>query len=374
MGKIPIIIIGVLIVLGGGFFAVKSLSVGGDDKSAPPETENYTVFPTSEGYNTEIPNQNSSEDTPKYSPPNGNGDYFDPDEPYTADELYDNTAPAFSDVREEDGLAETNQAQDERVELREEITQEQALPQPVEETLIITEAKVENEERTVSKYLDLIIIKGTSGPRKDEVEDENIVLSANSRNESSINITNWVFRSAVTGRNIKIERAERLFISGSAGVKEDVVIHPGGKVAFLTDRSPIGSSFIVNICSGYLRQFQDFTPSIPNKCPVSEVEILYYDGDSSIFIDNDCMNYVEDIKKCKIVDEPFPPEVSVQCQEAIVENIGYNICVNRYRNEPDFWLDDQRIYLKRTSEIWRNEREIIELIDEEGFVVDFIEY
>ena len=62
------------------------------------------------------------------------------------------------------------------------------------------------------------------------------------------------------------------------------------------------------------------------------------------------------------------------CQEAIVENIGHNICVNRYRNEPDFWTLDQRVYLKQGSEIWRNDREVIELVDDEGFVVDFEDY
>ena len=85
------------------------------------------------------------------------------------------------------------------------------------------------------------------------------------------------------------------------------------------------------------------------------------------------MDYVDKISRCSIATN-IPISLSPACQEAISQELGYNVCVNRHKNEEDFYLLDQRVYLKYGSELWRNDREIIELIDESGFIVDYIEY
>ena len=162
--------------------------------------------------------------------------------------------PAMTPVPDSDGIGSTNLAEDERKEVRAENPTPQALPQPIAETLEGVEA-----ESNTSKYKGLIEIRNSSGPKKTDVNQEHIYLSAKSNNTESINISKWKIRSAVSGRIVDIGNAERLFISGSTGSKEIVVMGPKDKVYILSGRSPIGSSFVVNKCMGYLKQFSQQT-------------------------------------------------------------------------------------------------------------------
>jgi len=263
-----------------------------------------------------------------------------------------------------------NEAKAEREEIREVIPHTQPVPQPVGETLEVVE-----DDGYTSVYAGLIELLHTkSGPASSDVNKEYIQIKSTSKNQANVNITNWSIRSSVTGRNVTIGKYEKLFYSGRAGSKEIVILAPKEKIYVLTSRSPIGSSFVVNKCIGYLTQFQDFYPTIFTNCPAPEDEILYYSKDPGIFLDNVCMDFVDKIPMCRIQTEPFPASISPSCQEAILQEINYNSCVDKHRNDEDFYSTERRIYLKYGSEIWREKREIIELIDEYGRVVDFFDY
>jgi len=198
--------------------------------------------------------------------------------------------------------------------------------------------------------------------------------TAGRNNDSSINISNWRLVSPISGKNLALGEAVHLIFSGSVNERQSVIFRPGDTAYVTTGRSPVGYSFLVNKCSGYFTQFQKFYPSLSKKCPLPKDEILDFDGDQSIFIDNQCMDFVNRIRRCTVSTAPTPLWMSSACQEAIVEEINYNSCIEKHKNDADFRVPEWRLYLRRDSELWREKREIIKLLDENGKTVDYITY
>jgi hypothetical protein len=114
---------------------------------------------------------------------------------------------------------------------------------------------------------------------------------------------------------------------------EDIYLVPGGRALISSGTSPIGASFQVNMCSGYLNEVGTFTPVLRNECP---------DGSD--------------------------------CHANAAKNHTYNACVDAHQNDPGFYSHEWRIFLGKKTELWRNSREVIELVDQEGDIVDAITY
>ena len=218
------------------------------------------------------------------------------------------------------------------------------------------------------------IAKRTTGPRSTDINKEYIELRASSKNTGVISLSGWRLRSAVSGRSVEIEEASYLPRFGEVNTELPVNLKAGDKVFVTTGRSPIGVSFRVNKCSGYYQQFQKFTPRLREQCPDPEDEILSYEGDRNIFIDNTCMDFVERIPRCEIKVSSLPFELSFTCQQAIFEEISYNSCITKHKDDSDFIQPEWRIYLKREAELWRDKREVITLLDQNGKTVDIYAY
>ena len=275
-------------------------------------------------------------------------------------------APKEKTVKKEKELTEK---QKQRA-LEKEIAQIQAELARVEEELEIIELYGEK-----SPYAGLVKMRKSSGTlRTTDVDREYIQLDAGKDNDSKIVITDWKITSSITGRTVTIPEAVHLVFSGSSGSEQPVVLNPGDRAYITTGRSPIGPSFLVNKCTGYYTQFQKFTPSISSKCPLPEDEILAYTRDQSIFIDNACMDFVDRMRKCRINTKPLPLTLSFTCQDAIIEEINYSSCVDKHKDDEDFRVPDWRIYLKRDDDLWRDKREVIKILDEEGRTVDYYSY
>jgi hypothetical protein len=375
MQAIIIVPVVVMIAVIGGFLLIGSGDAENDTtvvaENSITEKSAYPIFPKTEELYSPGGEGEEKGTTQLFIPGQDNAYKEEVTILYNDFELGIGTQPSMVDIIEEDGTKETNEAFVEREKERYVNPDDQALRQPVEETIIQTETK-EEEAITKSKYIGKISFRG-SGARN-TYEREMVELFAYSSNESSIKITGWKLRSAVSGKVAEIGKAEKLYISGYANKKESVILEPGGKVYLITGHSPIGFSFQINKCLGYIRPFHSFYPSFSTTCPDPEEEVLFYKKDPSIFIDNVCMDYIERIPRCTVPKHPLPNNLTIQCQTAIIENLGYNKCVSRHRSEEDFYLLDQRVYLGYGGELWRNKREIVELIDEDGFVIDFVKY
>ena len=143
---------------------------------------------------------------------------------------------------------------------------------------------------------------------------------------------------------------------------------PGNTAVITTGMSPLGLSFKTNKCTGYLNQFNSFSPSLPQQCPLPENEDLrsipYVPANFS------CFDFIERMSRCRLNTKPLPVTFSSECVAFISEKVGYQGCLSLHRSDADFVGTQWRIYLGRNESLWLNKRETIRLIDENGKTVD----
>lgn len=209
--------------------------------------------------------------------------------------------------------------------------------------------------------------------RSNDPANEYVTLKTSRDLEGRITISDWRIESAITLAGTVIGDATGLPFSGRVNTESPVSIGPDTTVYVITGRSPIGTSFRTNICTGYFEQFQDFSPRLDRECPLPTDELT-----TSIhadFIPNDeCIDYVEDIDQCELILTSVPVQVGSACQNFIFEALTYNGCVEAHRNDANFYNTEWYIYLDRDQELWKSSREQIHLLDENGLVVDVLTY
>lgn len=225
-----------------------------------------------------------------------------------------------------------------------------------------------------SEFENKINIKSSStGPKKTSALTEYITLNASSRNKESISITGWQLESIISKKKVTIGGATEVYVSGLVNSEPPLRLAPGESVIISTGMSPIGASFKVNKCSGYLEQFQDFSPKLSKQCPRPNDE--FEEIVSSIpTTDLVCEDFVDDISRCEMELTAFPAGASSQCTEFVSDTLNYTGCVDNHRNDLNFFNDQWRVFLGRDTELWREKRETIRLIDNSGKVVDTYTY
>lgn len=231
-----------------------------------------------------------------------------------------------------------------------------------------------NSQNTVdplrSKYADLIYISNVS--RYGDQNSEYVQLQTRGNASTTIPITGWVIKSESSGQEVTIPKATYLYFAGSVNSEENVVLSGNETAYLITGYSPNGYSFKLNKCSGYLSQFQTWNPYLPYSCPAPKNE-----DTSSIpkTLNNDaCFDYIDYMPSCRIQTEPLPQNWSYECTNFIYSKINYPSCINTHKNDKDFWIGDWRIYLKRNAKLWKDKRESIILIDNEGKIVSRYTY
>ncbi len=244
----------------------------------------------------------------------------------------------------------------------------------------ITSAQYKVEE--LRKQVQIEIDKKTASPYKGIVTIRSVQKSANPANEyiilrvsgakNSINITGWTLTSTSTGASVKIPKSTRLFFTGMVNPEEDVYVENGDTVFINTGVSPNGSGFKVNKCSGYLSQFQTWTPSLSTNCPLPKNENL-----SSIprtVVNDACFDYINIFPQCRIQTQTLPLKWSYECTNFIYNKINYASCIDSHKNDTDFYQHEWRIFLKRSDRLWKTSRENITLYDNLGKTVATIYY
>jgi len=202
-------------------------------------------------------------------------------------------------------------------------------------------------------------------------DTEYLVLSTYGNHTGSINISDWYLESYVTRTRAGIPQGDRVIDRWRSPKFEDIGLAPNEEALLITGKSPIGVSFRENICTGYLNREKDFMPRLSNQCPRPMDELEAY---GLIRLDNDrCYEFVERLGACELPTEEDIPRG--QCMTFVENTFNYNSCVLKHKNQPFFTRDGYwYIYFGRNNELWRGEREIIRLIDENNRVVDVLEY
>lgn len=235
---------------------------------------------------------------------------------------------------------------------------------------IVSEEQKEKEEN-VSIFRGSFNL-GTGNPYATNPNEEYIEIRSSFNNKQPTNITGWKVKSAISGFEATIGKGVYLPASGAVNREDTIFLNPGDRAVIVTGRSPNGVSFRLNACTGYFEQFQDFTPSLPQECPYVRSENLPIGGQGGL--DDACVSYIESIPQCFAHISAIPTTLNANCHDYINKNIHYNGCVQNYKNDPNFYKPEWRVFLERPTELWRQNRETIKLFDAEGRLVDSLSY
>ena len=131
---------------------------------------------------------------------------------------------------------------------------------------------------------------------------------------------------------MKIGGASNIPKQGAINQETFIALEPGDRLAIISGRSPLGVSFRENICSGYLEQFQDFSPPLSRSCPTATSELWNRNlaGDSS------CVSFAAGVDTCETPLTGFPGNLSSQCLLFAQNDLTYNGCVAIHKNDFSF--------------------------------------
>ncbi len=177
-----------------------------------------------------------------------------------------------------------------------------------------------------------VTFDGIAGAKSDDPKTEYIRLVAGATMSNPVLISGLrLVGTAIDG--ISIPRGAFLPITGQPFVESDVSLSAGDRALITSGDSPIGTSFQVNACSGYLNETGTFTPALRMDCP---------DGSS--------------------------------CKTDTAKGFTYNGCVAAHKNDKGFYTGEWRLFLEQPTVLWKDSSEIIQLVDSKGTVIDAITY
>lgn len=210
----------------------------------------------------------------------------------------------------------------------------------------------------------------------DDIVYEYIEIRAKKTNAEAINISNWSLQSMVSDIWIGIPQGVELYIVGEVNELQDIYLRPGESAVIATRQSPVGVSFRVNRCSGFLSDTQNFEPPLRTIC-MDPREVLPPTVENIKSYDDECVRFVENFGRCSYVTSTIEgfTELSQACRDKIQPRFTYNYCSSVHANDSDFYDEKNwRIFLNQDKIIWKENYEIIRLLDEKHRTVDVFNY
>jgi hypothetical protein len=215
-----------------------------------------------------------------------------------------------------------------------------------------------------------VFLDGTAGAEASEPQEEYLRIVATPQADKNVSLAGMSLRGGALGTDVNIPEATDLLVLGTPTLKTSVSLPPTGRAIVSSGRSPVGTSFRVNICTGYLDQFQTFTPALRQECPEPVAE-LEADGP---YEEDACRAFVKTLPHCRAFDGTFPDDISASCKAFVTRSLNYNSCVARSEKTEGFYKNEWRLFLDKTKELWKNKQEVIKLLDARGNAVDAITY
>ena len=218
-----------------------------------------------------------------------------------------------------------------------------------------------------SAYKYRVLLLAGQGARNSNPQKEYIEIQAVPGNDTVLNISEWALEGS-SGLRVKLGKGSSLAYPGRLNSQNSIFLNQGEKAYAVSGESPIGTSFRLNKCSGYLEQFQDFAPAIPKRCPLPR------DENPPARLDSACLDYISRLPRCEMPVGNIPANLSSACLDYLGREINYAACVRRHENDADFYDSEWRIYLGKNKELWKNGMETIILRDENGRAIDWASY
>ncbi|MDR3570747.1 MAG: lamin tail domain-containing protein [Candidatus Pacebacteria bacterium] len=216
-----------------------------------------------------------------------------------------------------------------------------------------------------SPYVNDIAISAEGATASDPQQE---YLAVQNIGQSTIDISGWSLQSALTSARAYIPLAASFFRLGELNSQTALQLAPGGVAIVTTGRSPVGTSFRENSCSGYLEQLQQYTPPIQTQCPSPSDA-----ASQAAQYGQSCASFVSSIPFCTF-PQSLPSNLSTQCQAFIQNTLSYNGCVATHQNDNTFASNNWRVYLDGSKELWNNSHDTIRLLDSQGEVVAVTSY
>ena len=189
-----------------------------------------------------------------------------------------------------------------------------------------------------------------------------------SGNEQPIDVTGW--RIATRRTSEAIPRAYNIPEIDTA--ESDIILPPGGTLIVVAGESSYPRNFRENRCVGYFNEHHAFTPSLSDSCANASSD---RSGLLSRGFNGACIEAIEAIPTCRMPRGPFAAGViGSSCLEYINRNFNYAACVENFRDERNFLGDTWRASLRRTSKMFDPLHDRVILRDQNGLLVDELEY
>lgn len=200
--------------------------------------------------------------------------------------------------------------------------------------------------------------------------EEYIMIQADYENTTKVLLSGMTLKSLPTGNSATIGNGVYLPYSGVINPTEPIYLSAGETAVISTGKSPVGYSFRINKCFGYMSQFQNFNPWIPPNCPLLRYEPLPKPPNA---LEDACLDYIDSYPSCRYQtrDRDY---LSAACNNFIREKGNYTYCVNAHKNDSNFYRPEWRIYLGRNQTLWKSSRETIVLLDQNGKTIDSYTY
>ena len=207
-----------------------------------------------------------------------------------------------------------------------------------------------------------------------ETDPSQEYLYIHNASSESISLSGWSLQSVYSPGRIPIPQAAPILVTGSVNALEPVILRSGGSAFLVSAPSPVGASFRENKCTGYLAQFQEFTPPLNQNCPEPASLLPVSESALRTFGDT-CIDYVRGIAVCTFpTSSEVPASITPACRAFVLNNFSYNGCVATHSAESDFGSDIWRVYLGSRADLWRDTHDVIRLLDETGRTVDVLTY
>ncbi len=190
--------------------------------------------------------------------------------------------------------------------------------------------------------------------------------------QSSITITGWTLQSSTNSLKVTIGSAAQIPALGDVNTNAPITLGSNSTVYVTTGFSPNGASFRTNECTGYFEQFQDFSPTLPMECPRPRDEMFLFPEKTAG--NAECENFINSLRQCTLTVTEIPGKIGSSCQDFILNNLSYNGCILKHKNDPNFYRDEWRVFLNRNQELWSNSHDRILLLDENGKLVSAVSY
>ena len=213
----------------------------------------------------------------------------------------------------------------------------------------------------------------TYGSSVNNAQSEYVTIQANTTNTKPITISGWSLQSAVSGNGMQIPSGVDTYRMGVVSTTESITLKPGEQAIIDSGVSPLGTSFHTNECTGYLAQFQQFTPSLSNSCPTPSNEMANTLENQQTY-GASCIDFAQTLPVCSYYISSFPSGISPACQNFVTNALTYNSCVDRHQWDAGFAGSTWRVYLGSSATLWNHAHDVIRLLDASGRTVDVLSY